>query len=256
MRVYVDAVMGINFLVDYLLLLGTNRLSGFPAEQRRLLAAAALGAVYSGVCLLPDFRFLGNVLWRAVSLGLMGSIAFGWNRSALRRCGVFLLLSLALGGVAICFERSDLKTLLLAGILLWLVCRLALTEPPGSNYIPLEISYEGNTVKLLALRDTGNTLRDPVTGEQALVISPEAAGKLTGLSRQQLSEPLETMQARPAHGLRLIPYRAVGQENGLLLAMRFAHVKLGNCTRSALVAFSPEGFGKEHPYQALTGGAV
>ena len=61
MRVYVDGVMLLNFLVDYLLLLGTNRLSGHPSDSRRLLASAVLGAVYSGACLLPGFRFLGII---------------------------------------------------------------------------------------------------------------------------------------------------------------------------------------------------
>ena len=77
MKVYVDGVMLINFLVDFLLLLGTDRLSGFPPEWKRLISASALGAVYSGICLFPGFRFLGNPLWRTVMLGLMGSMAFG-----------------------------------------------------------------------------------------------------------------------------------------------------------------------------------
>ena len=48
---YLDLLMLINFLVDYLLLLGTNRLSGFPSDHRRLLGASLVGALYSG-CLL------------------------------------------------------------------------------------------------------------------------------------------------------------------------------------------------------------
>ena len=82
MAVYLDLVMVLNFLVDFLLFLGTNRLSGFPAEGWRCAGASLLGAVYSGACLLPGFRFLGNLLWRCVSLGLMGILAFGWEAGA------------------------------------------------------------------------------------------------------------------------------------------------------------------------------
>ena len=71
MRVYLDLVMGLNFLVDLLLLLGTNRLSGFPAGWKRTVPAAALGAMYSGGCCLPGFYFLGNTFWRLVCLGLI-----------------------------------------------------------------------------------------------------------------------------------------------------------------------------------------
>ena len=41
MAVYLDLVMLLNFLVDYLLLLGTNRLSGSPMTPGRCALAAA-----------------------------------------------------------------------------------------------------------------------------------------------------------------------------------------------------------------------
>lgn len=257
MRIYLDVVMGINFLVDFLLLMGTNRLAGFPSDKKRLFLASFLGAVYSGVCLLPGFRFLSNTLWRVVSLGVMAGIAFGWNRSTVRRCGVFILLSLALGGIAVCIGRSDFLVLILASLGLWLLCRLAFGEPVGSReYVPLEIRHGQRFVKLLALRDTGNTLRDPITGEQALVIAPEAAARLTGLTENQIGSPLETMASGEIPGLRLIPYRAVGQGSGMMLAMRFEDVIIGTRRQSALVAFAPEGFGRGEAYQALTGGVI
>lgn len=257
MRIYVDAVMGINFLVDLLLLAGTSRLAGYPCRMGRLSAAAALGAVYSGACLVPGFRFLGNTLWRVVTLGLMGGIAFGWERSAVRRCGVFLLLSLALGGFAVCLGRTDIPVLIFSAGGLWLLCRFAFASPPGSReYVPLEIRHGENVVKLLALRDTGNTLRDPITGEQALVISAEAASRLTGLTREQIASPLATMASGAVPGLRLLPYRAVGQGSGMLLAMRFENVTIGNRKQGALVAFAAEGFSRTQPYQALTGGTL
>ena len=63
MVIYLDLVMLLNFLVDFLLLLGTNRLSGFPAGGWRCALAALLGAVFSCGCLLPGMAFLGNLLW-------------------------------------------------------------------------------------------------------------------------------------------------------------------------------------------------
>lgn len=257
MRVYVDGVMAVNFLVDFLLLLATNRLAGFPDGKKRLAAAAALGGVYGGVCLLPEFRFLGNLLWRIVSLIIMGVIAFGWNKSALRRCGIFLMLSLALGGLAVCVGRADIWALALAAVGLWCLSRLSFGEPVGSHkYIPLEITYGDRSVKLLALQDTGNTLRDPVTGEQVLVISRSAAARLTGLTQKQIQNPLETLTEGAVPGLRLIPFRTVGQGSGMMLAMTFEQVMIDGKVHKALVAFAPENFESAAGYQALTGGAA
>ena len=78
--IYADMVMVLNFLVDFLLLLGTDRLAGFPASPGRTALAAGLGAAYSGMCLMPGFSFLSNWIWRMVFLCLMAVIAFGWNR--------------------------------------------------------------------------------------------------------------------------------------------------------------------------------
>ena len=122
------------------------------------------------------------------------------------------------------------------------------------EYVPLKISYEGRNASLIALKDTGNTLTDPLTGEQVLIISADVASRLTGLTQTQLRNPMETLLLPPISGLRLIPYRSVGNAGGFLLAKRFADVTIGEKKQSALVAFASEGLGKGEIYQALTGG--
>lgn len=255
MRIYLDLVMILNFAVDLLLLLGTNRLAGFPSEGLRPVFAAALGSIYSGVCMLRGFYFLGNTLWRIVCLAGMAAVAFGWNRSAWKRCGVFVLLSMAMGGIAMGIGNGNLPALILAAGGVWLLCRIAFGDGVGGReYVPVSITYSGRTVQLTALRDSGNTLRDPITGEPVLVISAEAAEKLTGMTRKQLLSPLETLGTVP--GLRLIPYRAVGCAGGMLLAKRFEDVQIGSRRQSALVAFAAEGLGSGQMYQALAGGVL
>lgn len=257
MTVYLDLVVVLNFLVDLLLLLGSNRLSGFPAGWRRILPAAALGGVYGGACLLRRFRFLGNTVWRLTALMLMAILAFGWNRSAVKRGCMFVLLSCALGGVAQQFHRGGLGTLLMGAGSLWLLCTFGLGGTISRReFVEVTLGYEDRQVTVTALRDTGNTLRDPITGEQVLILSAQVASKLTGLTREQLGSPLETMAKRPLPGLRVIPYRTVGQSGGMLLGMRFSDCVIDGKRRSAIVAFSTEGLGERDMYQALTGGVL
>ena len=255
MRVYLDLVVLLNFLVDFLLLLGTNRLAGHPPGWKRCALAAALGGLYSGACMVRGLNFLGNTFWRLVFLGLMGVIAFGADRSAWKRCALFVMLSMALGGIALGLGGGSFWVLLLSACGVWLLCRLGFGGTAGGReYVPLEIRHQGSTLRLTALRDTGNTLRDPISGEAVLVVSAAAAGKLTGLTAEQLRRPLETMGAHALPGLRLIPYRAVGQSGGMLLAMRFRQVTVGDKRGPALVAFAPDRIGEG--YQALMGGAL
>lgn len=257
MTIYADLVMVLNGLVDFLLLMGTNRLSGFPAEGKRAAFAAVFGAAYSGVCLVPGFRFLGNTFWRLIALGGISGLAFGWNRSALKRSGMFLLLSMALGGMALGLGKSNIWTLALSAGMLWLVCAVSFDGRMGhEEYIPLEICYQGRRIRILALRDTGNALRDPITGEGVFILSQAAASRLTGLTAEQLANPLETITQRPISGLRLIPFHSVGCAGGMLLAMRMDQVKIGSRVQRAVVAFAPYGLGKGEVYQALIGGIV
>ena len=87
-----------------------------------------------------------------------------------------------------------------------------------------------------------------------LVIGADAAEKLTGLTRMQLEDPLDTVAKRSLPGLRLIPYRAVGQPAGLLLALRLKNVQVGDRRETAVVAFAPERIGIHEGFQALMGG--
>ena len=252
MAVYLDLVVLFNAVVDLLLMIGTNRLTGFQNRWPGIMAAAVLGGCYGGVCILPEFRFLGSYLWRTVFLGLMAVLGFGWNRSLWKRCAVFVLLTMTLGGVALTLGRSDGPGLVLAGGGLWLLCRMGFGDGIGRReYVTVSLSYGERQCSVIALRDSGNTLRDPITGEQVLVVSGDVAQQLTGFSREQLTRPLETLAQNPGIGLRLIPFHAVGNSCGLMLGMRFSEVRIGRELRSAVVAFAPEGVGEGEMHQAL-----
>lgn len=253
MTVYLDLVMLLNGTVDFLLLQGTNRLAGHSSKLWRILAASALGGIYGGISLLPQLRFLGNSLWRAVFLGLMAWTAFGWNRDTLRLGCLFLLLTMALGGLALSLGGQHIPQMLVASAGFWLLCRFGFSKQGGRELIPVKILHNGKLLHLTALRDTGNDLHDPITGERVLVISAEAAEKLTGLTVQELRSPLQTMEKRTVPGLRLIPYRSVGS-SGMMLGLRLDHVVIGSRQGSFLAAFAPEGLGREGRFQALTGG--
>ena len=245
MVIYLDAFMGLNFLVDLCLLLGVNRLSGHPPGVRRAAAAAALGGGYAGACLVPGFSFLAGGLWRMVSLGLMGWTAFGPGRSGWSRSMLFVLLSMALGGLAVSLNTGGPGLPLYAGGLA-LLGRMGL-KGGGREKHTLTVTYGGRTVRTLALRDTGNALRDPITGESVTVLSPELGERL-GLPASVLRDPVGAM----VPGVRLIPARTVGG-GGLLAAVRCDAVTVDGRCAGTMVAFARESFGNVE-YSALIGG--
>lgn len=251
MVVYLDGVMGLNFLVDWLLLLGVNRLAGHPPGAGRAACGAALGGGYAGICLVPGFRFLASGLWRAVSLGMVTVAAFGMDRSAFRRGVLFVLLSMALGGLVVSLDLGNFSGILFSAGVLALLCRMGFRGKLGQILIPVTIVCGGKRVDLLALRDTGNNLRDPLTGAPVLIAGPEVAGELLGIDGNMLADPLALAVTVP--GIRLIPYRAVGTNSGFLPGVMCECVRIGKREGKGLVAFAAQSFpGGEH--QALIGG--
>lgn len=250
MPLYLDVLILLNFLVDLLLLMATNRLSGYPAGFKRALLAAALGGLYGGVCVLPGLRFLAGTLWRIVSLVLMAGIAFGFCRESVRRGVLFVLLSMSLGGIAVGLESGSFGSLVLAALGVCLMCVFGLRGEIGTEYVQVQIG----DLHLTALRDTGNTLTDPLTGQQILVVSSNVGQRLLGLSAAELSDPVKAIGRVP--GLRLVPFHAVGCSGGVLPVKRFENVRIGSWSGSCLVAFAPNELGQGKPYEALTGGAL
>ena len=251
MTQYIAAGLILNFAVNFMLLLATSRLTGFVCNGLSALRGAAVSALYCAVCFVPRLWFLESRLWYVVSLCLVSLAAFGIERSTLRRGLVYCLLRLALDGLA---DGTDSFFDLIWAGSLSLVCLYGFRGGMWRHYVPVMLCYGQQAVNVTALHDTGNTLKDPITGRSVLVVGADVAKKLTGLTGQQLSQPLATMGKLP--GLRLIPYKTVESAGSFMLALLIKNARIGDRREDTLVAFAPVELDENGTYQALIGGAV
>ena len=167
-----------------------------------------------------------------------------------------------LGG-GIFYSGIDLKIVLVSAagcycILSLLFQRWGKHTMSGGELETVTIELAGREVSLLALRDSGNTLSDPVTGRQVLVAEGRCLGSLfpEGVM-PDLSDPVASLEyldcCWPGRG-RALPYRAVGVERGLLTALRMDRVVLGGSEqKGTLVALSPTPVSDGGCYQVLAG---
>lgn len=252
MALYCILVGIISFVVNFLLLLGTNRLMNALSHMRCIVIAAIIAAAHNVVCVATEFRVFGSIAWNLAVLFISGLVAFGWSLNSVGKTLLFMLLSMALswltagsgGGIWIRFVG--------AVFIFFLCLRLVEQKKEQSNLTPVELHYQDSSVSIWALRDTGNKLIDPLSGNPVLVVGPKVAEKLLGLSKNQLEHPIESVGQLP--GLRLIPYHTVGQHNGFLLGMKLPKIRIGQWQGSSVVAFAPCGLGERQTYQGLIGG--
>lgn len=276
--IYLDTLFLLNATIDYLLLLCSARLAGEPLERLRFGAGAALGGGYAVALFLPGLGFLYHPLCRLSAAVLMVLVAFARSRRLLRQILVFFALSCAFGGGVLAvsllggqglsvggviYAGPDLKMVLLSAA----GCYVALSvvfrnwgrhSHVGGGLRPVKIALGEREISLTALIDTGNTLCDPVSGRRVLVMEGDcAAGLVPEVEREDLTDPtrgLERLGKVCPGRFRLLPYRAVGTDRGLLLTLRADRIELGGQKQdSTLVALSPNPVSDGGGYQVLAG---
>ena len=269
--IYLDVYLAVSLAVNYMLLVCAGRLDGDRVPRRRCLAAAGLGAALGAVSLLPWGGFLTHLAGQAAVGAGMVLTAYGSSDRLLRTGGLFLLLSCAWGGGLLLLSKGagagqmSFRGILVAaalsygGLSLGLRGQFRHTRTCG-GLVPLELTWGGRALKLLALRDTGHTLTDPLTGGPVVVVEGRVlAALLPGLELDLSAQPVEQLgRARaqiPGAAFQLLPYRSVGVDHGLLLALRLDRAAWGGtAVDRCLAALSPTPLSDGGGYQALVSG--
>ena len=276
---YPDLAFFLNSLTDLLALSATAKLAGLPLRWRRLLAAALLGGVYGAACLLPPLAFAGGLLPQAGIAMALVWIAFRRKETFLRQLLLFWLLSCAMGGALMALpqllqngsgtkilKKLNWKVFFLAGgtcyFLLSVSFRDGARHAIAGELTSCMIGRAGKTVRLRTLLDSGHTLTDPATGGPVLIVeaaaleslwTPAEAPILASLTEQGAAWCLARLEGR-GH-FRLLPYRAVGVDRGVLLCFTADSVAVGNKNYGpTAVALSPGAVSSEGGYAALWSG--
>lgn len=282
MTVYVDLLFGLNTAINYLLLRGSAAMGGCPARLGRMLAAAVLGGLYAVAAVLPGLGWLQSTAFQALSAAGMLLAAFGWKRSTVKQGLFFFALSFAFGGaVLLAVQLLEPDCMLLGGRVYYGVTMPALLllaglcygmaavilqgwgTHTGGDLANLELELNGCGAVLRALWDTGNTLRDPITGEAVLVAQWTVLQRLlpeAGLTQEDFRDPAELlhrlMKQYPALRFRLVSYEAVGIACGLLPAVRCTVRQKGKRAKTVLTAFTATEISGQGRFEALMGGRV
>lgn len=241
--VYIDLYFLVNFSMDLLCFLITAALMHRKLTRLRAMLAAALGGLYAVASLLLNadgwIGFLGDAL---TALALC-AIAFHTRKSAFRRTAVcvpvFLLTSVMMGGIMTALytwlNRLELpfEALQGDGLSVWIFALLSAVAgfatlrggafmglSRRTKSVTVHATLFGKDVTLCAMVDSGNLLRDPVSGKSVIVadlarLSPcLPPSLLRALEKNTPTEWLTTHQNATA--ARLIPAQTATGSSMLL----------------------------------------
>lgn len=235
-EVYADLLFLINTGMDGLCLLLAGRLLHRRVKAWRVAAGAVLGGAYAVVALLlPDMGQAPSLLCDLAVCAIMCATVFGerrrgWVKGILSAAGVYFALSMALGGVMTALYHllnragvaailSDLSGGEGDGLGSWLFLLLVLIGGAVSlwggrilrrvravRFCTLTVELDGKAATLRGMVDSGNLLRDPMSGRlvvcaegEALrgILSPGLAAVMGGASPDAVGlSPADARRAR------------------------------------------------------------
>jgi stage II sporulation protein GA (sporulation sigma-E factor processing peptidase) len=249
--VYLDLYFLVNLWMNLLILDLTQQLLKLPGSKKRLLAAAVTGA--GTACALA---VAGWYTWRQRWLcgipcaACMTGIAYG--RASASECGrrmaVLLLSGMILaGGMSLLTEAGfDGWLLLLSGMLVIAFARylremLRAQRAFRNRCCQVRLEYRGSTVQIPALIDTGNLLYEPYGHQPVHIITAAPVRKL----------------CRSVSQVLYLPYRSVGQEQGVLPVIRIDQMTVEQEGRPPVrydrpwLGISPHPLSSSHRYEML-----
>ena len=249
MRVlYIDSLFWLELTADTLLLWASGKLCAARRHIWRLGLAGTFGAAYA--VLTVFFTPAASLCGKAAALLGMLLIAYGGEKRLWRLLLSFLCMCAVFSGVTLAVTlaagKNSARALLFSlGVSLG-VCSLPFRfAGRRGGTAELTLRGDGGTVTIPALLDTGNELREPISGRPVILASEDALLPLFPAETRRILADTALLSAperltRLGRGFRLLPVEtAVG--TGLTLAFRVSSVAVDGRERGGgWAAFSPQ----------------
>ena len=250
MTLYVDIIFLENLIMNSIIILATGIILKNTQRIWRNLVSSGIGAIYAILIYTSNFKIYSNIILKVILSVVIVYIAFkpANIRSFLKHIIIFYLTSFTFGGVAfallyfvrpqdILFQNGVLigiypiKMILAGGILGFIIITFAFKNIKGklTRKDMMCTVIIGNT-RITAIVDTGNLLKDPITKMPVLIMEREM---LKGIFPEIILENAtdivngkEIELGEYSSKLRVIPYKSIGKENGLLLGIKAKNIRI------------------------------
>ena len=281
--VYADILFLINFSMDYLCFYITSRLLHRKLPKARTFFAAVGGGLYSVLILVANFVSPLRLVCDLAAGFIMCAAVFTDKKTSLGKTVLHSLayvgVSVLLGGImtaifnmlnAIGFAKA-LENGGGDGMPVWIFAALSaiygwatltggrfFRKKQGEKSADIEISFGGKTVSLTALCDSGNLIRDPISGKCIVVadlssVSPALPPEMVSAVQKNDISAFESLPREQAKKIRFVPSRtATG--NGILYAIKPDRLTVTVCgvSQSVDALFAPVSLGASAKgFQAL-----
>lgn len=264
--VYVDVLLCVNLVINYLLLSAVSFYTHIKISTKRLLLGAAVGALCSLVMLLPVIPFALNMAIKIAVGGVTVFSAFGKKcfGEFVKLFAVFLIATFFFGGIVIAlwflFTPKNLLIknsviylnispvlLILYSVICYCFFRLvsiaAGKHETTDTHCILTLQNNNNAIRVTAKIDSGNMLTEPFSQCPVVVIGRRTAESVTPTELREYETVTSLKYRQSINNVRFVPFTSVGG-GGILPCFKAEHIYLNDieCDKSVYVALCNDDF--------------
>lgn len=291
MTIYIDVIIAENLIMNYIILYATSLISKSKTSWIRTFNASLLGTSYVVIAYVSKLDMYSNILLKIILSAIIVFIAYNPKdiKKFIKQLTLFYLTTFTFGGVAtyliyvlkpqnIIIENGMykgtyvLKVIFMGAILGTII--LLISFKFYKNKITkkdimckLKIIFKDKEIIVNAIVDTGNMLKEPLTGNPVVVVEKTSLYDLLPKEILNNTESIlggdfnkipEKIKTEYVQKLKIIPFSSLGKQNGMLVGIKPDKVIIINEDKeekkeNIVVAIYNKSLTKKGEYNALIG---
>lgn len=291
MTIYIDIIIVENLIMNYIILYATGLISKKKISQLRIFLASVIGAIYAIIEYIFQLSIYSNILIKILLSIIIVFIAFDLKntKKMFKQLILFYLTTFTFGGVAtyliyvlkpqnIIIKNGMyvgtyvLKVIFIGAILgtalLAIAFKFAKNKITKKDMLcKVKIKLNGKEIILNTMIDTGNMLKEPLTGNPVVVVEKTSLYDLIPKEILNNTESIlggdfekisENIRDEYISKLKIIPFSSLGKQNGMLLGIKPESLEVINEQTeekkdNAIIGIYNKSLTKRGEYNALIG---
>ncbi len=266
--IYIDVLFLLNFFIDYIIIITTAFVCGREHNFKRIIAASAVGALYSVAVFFPQLKVLNILLLKFTMSILITVISFKFLslRSHIKIFISYYFINFVYGGGIYAFYRFTnlgskmnysngeyyidipLFLIIILTFSIYFLTRfliVSLNNKP-KKITKIRIYHHNKYTDANAIVDTGNNLLDPISMLPVTLVENNVISKIIG---QEITD--ETFKANK---MRIIPWKDASGDSKSIYAFKpskIVNTENGAELNEMLIGIVQNNLTADKSYQAL-----
>lgn len=291
MTIYVDIIIIENLIMNFIILYATGLILKIKLSFFKLLCASFIGSIYSALQYISNMKILSNIMIKTFLSIVIIWVAFHPQniKKMCKQLMLFYLTTFTFGGVAtyliyvlkpqnIVMKNGMyvgtyvLKVIFIGAILgtviLLVSFKISKNKISKKDMIcKILIKLNGKEITLNTMVDTGNMLKEPITGNPVAVVEKnslydvlpkEILNNTEAILGGDFGKIPEDIKQEYIPKLKFIPFSSLGKQNGMLIGIKPEKLKVINEEieeerEEAIIGIYSKSLTKRGEYNALIG---